>query len=451
LIIVHVFDHCVQDSEAIVAILRDVLIRTKRVDSNIKNAYIRSDNAGCYHLAQTILSLPQISRESKIEIHRMDFCDPQGGKGPCDRYAAVIKSHVRRFLSEKHNVTTAAEFVEATYANEGIQGVYAYETRLGKPTTGPPLQLAKISFVNNFSFKPCGLRVHRSWKVGDGKLILFPKLERPDSISTIICSDTSTNKILLFATTQSKNKQRDLSKQPTDIRKDTYVSRLFDCYEEGCVKKFFKPGNLVNHLVVGKHQRLPERISLRDTGMQIYASKLERIGQRELVSVALQNTTSIANRDSTRSNLTDGWDLPKPRKVTRLTPKQTEYLTNKFNDGVKNNKRWKPEAVTTEIECLKDKGVFVFAENEFLKASQIRSYFSRLKSNRQKRNVEDCIDEDVEAFKEEQTIDEAVQRRQLRHKANNIDLLERATSPKRPISSSEIPTKRNSVRNKKTS
>jgi hypothetical protein len=185
--------------------------------------------------------------------------------------------------------------------------------------------------------------------------------------------------------------------------------------------------------------------------MQIYASKLERIGQRELVSVALQNTTSIANRDSTRSNLTDGWDLPKPRKVTRLTPKQTEYLTNKFNDGVKNNKRWKPEAVTAEIECLKDKGVFVFAENEFLKASQIRSYFSRLKSNRQKRNVEDCIDEDVEAFKEEQTIDEAVQRRQLRHKANNIDLLERATSPKRPISSSEIPTKRNSVRNKKTS
>ena len=54
LIIVHVFDQCVQDSETVVAILRDVLGRTKRVDNNIKNAYIRSDNAGCYHSAHTI-------------------------------------------------------------------------------------------------------------------------------------------------------------------------------------------------------------------------------------------------------------------------------------------------------------------------------------------------------------------------------------------------------------
>ena len=36
LIIVHVFDQCMQDSEAVIAILRDVLIRTKRVDSSIK-------------------------------------------------------------------------------------------------------------------------------------------------------------------------------------------------------------------------------------------------------------------------------------------------------------------------------------------------------------------------------------------------------------------------------
>jgi hypothetical protein len=103
------------------------------------------------------------------------------------------------------------------------------------------------------------------------------------------------------------------------------------------------------------------------------------------------------------------------------------------------------------MECLTDQGVFVFADNEFLKASQIRNFFSRLKSNWQKLNVKDCVDEDVEAFKEEQATDEAVQRRQLRHKAHNIDQLERATSPKRPTSSSEIPPKRHSMRNKKTS
>ena len=162
LIIVHVFDQCMQDSQAVIAILRDVLIRTKRVDSSIKNAYIRSDNADCYHSAQTILSLSQISRDSKIRIRRIDFCDPQGGKGPCDRYAAVIKSHVRRFLDEKHNVTTAAEFVEATYSNDGIRGVYAYEARLDKLASDPSSQISKISLFNNFSFEECGVRVHRS-------------------------------------------------------------------------------------------------------------------------------------------------------------------------------------------------------------------------------------------------------------------------------------------------
>ena len=104
------------------------------------------------------------------------------------------------------------------------------------------------------------------------------------------------------------------------------------------------------------------------------------------------------------------------------------------------------------MEGLKDKGIFVFADNEFLKASQIRSYFSRLKANRQKKlQIEDCVDEDVEAFKEEQTIDEVVQRRQLWQKTHNLNQLERATSPKRLISSSEIPAKRYSMRNKKMS
>ncbi len=75
----------------------------------------------------------------------------------------------------------------------------------------------------------------------DGKLVLFSKTERPDIISTIICSDTPNSKTVLFTTTQIKNKQHDLSNQSTNIHKNTYVSRLFDCYEERCVKKFLDP------------------------------------------------------------------------------------------------------------------------------------------------------------------------------------------------------------------
>ena len=327
-----------------------------------------------------------------------------------------------------------------------------YEARLEKMVIRPPTQFTKIKLVNNFSLESSGIRMHRSWKVGDGKFISLSKLELPDSISTILCNNTLNCKTALFATAQTKNKPPDLSKRFIGTSKNIYINRLFDCYEEGCVKQFLKLGNLINHLAAGKRQSLPERVSLRDAETQIYALKLEEVGQRELISVSLESTINTTNRTPIRSNLTEGWALPKLRKVIRLTMKQIEYLTNNFNDNIKRNMRWKPEAVATEMECFKDNGGFVFAHNKFLKPSQIRSYFSRLKSNRQKDiKVEHRNDGDIEAFKEEQAVDEVVQRRQLQHQVHSIDQLERATSSKRSASSIQITAKRPNLCHKNTS
>ena len=135
------------------------LVRVKQADVNVKNAFIRSDNVGCYHSTQTIFSLTKISQETNIHIRRIDFCDPQGGKGPCDRYTGVIKSHVRRFLNEKHNVTTAAEFVEVINSNEGFRGVYAYEARLEKMAIRPSDPTYKNQtdqqFLPRIVWRPC--------------------------------------------------------------------------------------------------------------------------------------------------------------------------------------------------------------------------------------------------------------------------------------------------------
>jgi hypothetical protein len=55
-IFVHVFNQCSQDSETVIAILNDVLRRVKETDPQIEKAFIRSDNAGCYHSAITLVS-----------------------------------------------------------------------------------------------------------------------------------------------------------------------------------------------------------------------------------------------------------------------------------------------------------------------------------------------------------------------------------------------------------
>ena len=114
-VFVHAFDQCTQDSDTIVAVLNDVLCHVKETDPRIKNVFIRSDNAGYYHSANTLVSPKQISEKTSIVIKRIDFCDPQGGKAPCDRYSAVIKLNFRRHLNENHNVTIASEFVEACH------------------------------------------------------------------------------------------------------------------------------------------------------------------------------------------------------------------------------------------------------------------------------------------------------------------------------------------------
>ena len=69
---------------------------------------------------------------------------------------------------------------------------------------------------------------------------------------------------------------------------------------------YIKVISLIIHLTVGKHQRLLERVSLRDTGMRIFASKLERVSHRELVSIALENTTNFTKQISHILNLTEG-------------------------------------------------------------------------------------------------------------------------------------------------
>ncbi|KAL9962224.1 hypothetical protein ACROYT_G031306 [Oculina patagonica] len=61
----------------------------------ITSAALRQDNAGCYHSAAMLSACRLMGEATGIDVKRVDFSDPQGGKGPCDRKAASIKAYVR--------------------------------------------------------------------------------------------------------------------------------------------------------------------------------------------------------------------------------------------------------------------------------------------------------------------------------------------------------------------
>ncbi|KAK3732675.1 hypothetical protein QZH41_020610, partial [Actinostola sp. cb2023] len=110
---------------------------------SIKKAYVRSDNAGCYHNGALLLSLPYIAKRTGILPMRYDFSDPQAGKDICDRKIAPMKAHMRRYVNEKHDIKTAQDMKQALESHGGIKGcrtAIAKKMALGRGeaiTSGP--------------------------------------------------------------------------------------------------------------------------------------------------------------------------------------------------------------------------------------------------------------------------------------------------------------------------
>ena len=120
---VHCFESCIQDSSSVLAILDDVFNQLKQIMPEVNSAYLRQDNAGCYHCAPTLLNVHQVARKYGISLKRVDFSDPQGGKGLCDRKAATINSHMRIFLNSGHDIETALQMMTAIESSGGIAGI----------------------------------------------------------------------------------------------------------------------------------------------------------------------------------------------------------------------------------------------------------------------------------------------------------------------------------------
>lgn len=70
----------------------------------LNSVYYRQDNAGCYRSSGTILGALKAEEAYGITVQRLDFSDPQGGRGACDSKAATIKAHIRVHLNEGHDV-----------------------------------------------------------------------------------------------------------------------------------------------------------------------------------------------------------------------------------------------------------------------------------------------------------------------------------------------------------
>ena len=110
---VHIFESCTQNSFAVASIIENLLAKIKREYPQVDSAFFKSDNAGCYHSGALLVSLHMIGKRTGITPLRYDFSDPQSGKDICERKTAPMKSHIRRWVNERHDVLTALEMKTA--------------------------------------------------------------------------------------------------------------------------------------------------------------------------------------------------------------------------------------------------------------------------------------------------------------------------------------------------
>ena len=76
-----------------------------------------------------------MGKQHGVKIYRLDFFDPQGGKGACDWKAATIKAHMQLYLNSGHDIETPAQMCEAM-----LYGIPSLSVTLCKSVSIPAMR-----------------------------------------------------------------------------------------------------------------------------------------------------------------------------------------------------------------------------------------------------------------------------------------------------------------------
>ena len=127
-----------------------------------------------------LAACPIVQKTTGINVRRVDFSTPQGGKGSCDCKAATIKAHVRRFVNEGHNVLTADDLTLAILSNNGVHGVRVAVVNREFLAPAQPVKWEGVGSINNLSYQDTGVTVWKAYDIGKGKTILQTQLQGMD-------------------------------------------------------------------------------------------------------------------------------------------------------------------------------------------------------------------------------------------------------------------------------
>ena len=183
----HIFKACSQDSNAVLAVIADVIQQLKSIMPSLTTVYYRQDNAGCYHCRPFIISSSNLQCTPKGEHRTQEawLFWSTGRKGcACDCKAATIKSHMRVFLNSGNDVETPEQMFEAM---SSFSGVPSLNVTLCEPFTSvetPAFEIDGVSLLSNIEYLAEGIRILAIW--WGLKSLKLPEYDRPSVKSVVV-------------------------------------------------------------------------------------------------------------------------------------------------------------------------------------------------------------------------------------------------------------------------
>ena len=395
----HILDSCQQDWYAVCSIIENTLEALKKEHPHITQVNLRSDEAGCYYNNFLVAVVRDAGNRVGITVTRYHFSEPQYRKDVCDRILCLMKSAIRRYCNEGHDVLSAKD-MRTALSQRPVRGTTANVCSVNE--TQKTLEVKKtdhFSRYHNFQFESNGIQIWRAYGVGQGRLIPY---------QDIIVKPQGPTDLVIHVDFFPVKEARIHNATSTDGEE---TSGLFSCPEPGCLMVFKKVSELENHLDVGEHRQVRG-------GSETVYDKLRKDRAEKFLTVDNNEGSSrapVAHCDergdefenqalSSCSDLQLGWALHKARNQgVRFPAEVRQYLTTKFDLGERTSNEADPGKVAADMgTARRPDGLRIFDRKDWLTKSQVQGFFSRLAATRRKQGNQEVQMEDVYGEEEEQ-------------------------------------------------
>ena len=409
----HLFNSCTQDWFSVLSIIENLMSIIKKSNLGITKAYLRSDEAGCYHNSSLIASLRDIGDRQGIEIVRYDHSEPQHGKDLCDRILCPMKAAIRRYCNEGHDIVTAHD-MQVALDKRPVQGTTAAVFCVSEEKeTLKMKKIATYSSLHNFEFTPDGLRVWKAYNIGTGKLISWGSIILYPQEATGLVEEKP------FFPTSTREMYRKTNQQKKDAEDEDSIK----CPNPQCMAEFHSRSELEAHLnVIGHHSPAEQvRRGLYDTLRIDWVRRFQNIsldGKRQT-----RHESEVESATAPEDGLLKmGWALHKPRGgQTRFSHKVRAYLQKKFEIGLGRGRKEEPSQVANDMRKARNAdGTRMFGRTEWLSKLQIQGFFSRMSAKRKQSTLKEFSTDE-----EDDEIDDAAAEE---YACQNDEQLEKETS-----------------------